>query len=89
MRKYTVKERKIDSYDIGNGLRLMNVKNYNDDGKLDSVETYIGEDANGFSCVGTTEGLSEPGTIFSYASYVRMQEANLKMYLDIFFSNIG
>ena len=52
IRKFTTK--KIDSYDIGRGLRLINIKHYNAEGKLDSVETYIAADGNGFSCVGTT-----------------------------------
>lgn len=49
-----------------------------------TIDTYIGADRNGFSCVGYTEGLSEPGVIFSYAIYVRMLEANLPYYLDAF-----
>ena len=53
-----------------------------------SIDTYIGADRNGFSCVGHTEGLDEPGVIFSYARYVRMIEANLPHYLDAFFTNI-
>ena len=47
-----------------------------------------GADRNGFSCVGHTEGLDEPGVIFSYPGYVRMIEANLSYYLNAFFNNI-
>ena len=53
------------------------------------MHSYIGQEGNGFSCVGHTEGLDEPGVIFSYTSYVRMLEANLPTLLEFFYSNIG
>ena len=56
---------------------------------MQEVHTYIGQEGNGFSCVGHAEGLDEPGVIFSYAGCVRMLEANLPALLDIFHSNIG
>lgn len=37
--------------------------------------------------MGHTEGLDEPGVIFSYSRYVRMIEANLSYYLEAFFAN--
>lgn len=89
MIKYKVSERKVDLYDIGNGLQLMNVIHKNQDGKLMAIDTYIGADRNGFSCVGHTEGLDEPGAIFNYPRYVRMIEANLSHYLEVFFANIS
>ncbi|MGN0276691.1 MAG: hypothetical protein ACI4CZ_05805 [Hominisplanchenecus sp.] len=88
MIKYKATERKVDLYDIGDGLTLMNVILKNQDGRMMSIDTYIGAERNGFSCVGHTEGLDEPGVIFSYARYVRMIEANLSHYLDVFFTNI-
>ena len=88
MIKYKTSERKVDLYDIGNGLTLMNVILKNQDGKMMSIDTYIGAERNGFSCVGHTEGLDEPGVIFNYARYVRMIEATLSHYLDAFFTNI-
>lgn len=88
MIKYKAAERKVDLYDIGDGLTLMNVILKNQDGRMMSIDTYIGADRNGFSCVGHTEGLDEPGVIFSYAGYVRMIETNLSHYLDAFFTNI-
>ena len=88
MIKYKASDRKVDLYDIGDGLKLMNVIVKNQDGKIMSIDTYIGADRNGFSCVGHTEGLDEPGVIFSYARYVRLIEANLPHYLDAFFTNI-
>lgn len=88
MIKYKTTERKVDLYDIGDGLTLMNVILKNQDGRMRSIDTYIGAEGNGFSCVGHTEGVDEPGVIFSYAGYVRMIEANLSYYLDVFFSNI-
>lgn len=87
MIKYKASERKVDLYDIGDGLTLMNIILKNEDGKMRSIDTYIGTDRNGFSCVGHTEGLDEPGVIFSYPRYVRMIEANLPYYLDAFFAN--
>ena len=88
MIKYKTTERKVDLYDIGDGLTLMNVILKNKDGRMRSIDTYIGAERNGFSCVGHAEGVDEPGVIFSYAGYVRMIEANLSYYLDVFFSNI-
>ena len=38
--------------------------------------------------VGSTEGLSKPGVIFRYASYVREQEALLGYYLDCYHENL-
>lgn len=52
-------------------------------------DKYIDREGNGFSCVGHTEGLDEPGVIFSYTRYVRMLEANLPTLLGFFYSNIG
>lgn len=87
MIKYKASDRKVDLYDIGDGLTLMNIILKKEDGKMKSIDTYIGTDRNGFSCVGHTEGLDEPGVIFSYPRYVRMIEANLSYYLDAFFAN--
>ena len=88
MLKYKTVERKADLYDIGNGLTLMNIIMKNQDGKMSAIDTYIGADRNGFSCVGHTEGLDEPGVVFSYTRYIRMIEANLEYYLEAFFTNI-
>ena len=74
----------MDLYDIGDGLTLMNIILNNDEGKMQEVHSYIGQEGNGFSCVGHTEGLDEPGVIFSYTRYVRMLEANLPTLLDFF-----
>ena len=89
MIKYKVTERKVDLYDIEDGLTLMNIILKNKDGKMMAIDTYIGTDRNGFSYVGHTEGIDEPGVLFSYAGYVRMIEANLSCYLDAFYSNIN
>lgn len=88
MRYNKAGERKVDLYDIGNGLTLMNTILKNQDGKMTAIDTYIGTERNGFSCVGHTEGLDEPGVFFCYSRYVRMIEANLSYYLDAFFTNI-
>ncbi len=89
MKKYTSSQRRVDLYDIGDGLTLMNVIIKNKEGKLDAVDTYIGAESNGFSCVGHTENLSGPGVIFSYAQYVRMIGDNIGCYKEIFFQNIS
>ena len=39
MKKYA--QKRIDMYDIGNGLTLMNVINKNENGKLHQITTYI------------------------------------------------
>lgn len=88
MIKYKNTERKVDLYDIGYGLTLMNIILKNQDGKMQAIDTYIGADGNGFSCVGHTEGLDEPGVVFSYAGYVKMIQANLPHYIEMFFANI-
>lgn len=89
MIKYKASQRRVDLYDIGDGLTLMNIILKNDAGKMQEVHSYIGQEGNVFSCVGHTEGLDEPGVIFSYTTYVRMLEANLPALLDCFYSNIG
>lgn len=88
MVKYKNTERKVDLYDIGNGLTLMNIIWKNGEGKMMSIGTYIGAERNGFSCVGHTEGLDEPGVLFNYSRYVKMIEANMSYYMDAFFTNI-
>lgn len=88
MIKYKVGERKVELFDIGNDLTLMNIILKNPNGKITAIDTYIGADRNGFSCVGHTEGLDEPGVIFSYSRYVGMIEANFPHYLEVFFANI-
>ena len=67
MKKYA--QKRIDMYDIGNGLTLMNVINKNENGKLHQITTYIGIEGNGFShasvnhgegiLIGKTSGSSE------------------------------
>ena len=87
MIKYKASQRKVDLYDIGDGLTLMNIILKNEDGKMREVNTYIGQEGYGYSCVGHTDGLDQPGVVFSYARYVRMMEANLPMLLDFFNTN--
>ena len=70
-------------------LALMNIIVKNDEGKMQEIHSYIGQEGNSFTCVAHTEGLDEPGVIFSYMSYVRMLEANLPTLRDFFYSNIG
>ncbi len=57
---------------------------------LDRVATFIGHTNRGeYVKVGSTEGLSKPGVIFRYASYVREQEQLLGYYLDCYHKNLG
>lgn len=81
--------KRIDMYDIGDGLTLMNVINKNEDGKMHQITTYIGIEGNGFICVGNANELDASGTIFSYRSYVREQESMLPFLIDIFETNTG
>ena len=87
MKKLT--QKRIDMYDIGDGLNLMNVISKNEAGKMHQVTTYIGMEGNGFVCVGNADELDAPGVIFSYQSYVRQQEAMLPYLIDIFKTNTG
>lgn len=64
-------KKRIDLYDIGDGLTLMNLIEKNDSGKMHHITTYIGIEGNGFVCVGNANDLDAPGAIFSYQSYVR------------------
>ena len=89
MIKYKTSERRVDLYNIGDGLTLMNIILKNDEGKMQEVHSYIGQEGNGFSCVGHTEGLDEPEVVFSYSSYARMLLANLSTLLNFFYSIIG
>ena len=83
--KYKSSERKVDMYDIGDGLTLMNIIKENQDGQIQSVDTYIGAERDGFCCVGHAEGLDQPGVIFSYSKYVKLIQANLQRYLNIYY----
>ena len=85
MKKLT--QKRIDMYDIGDGLNLMNVISKNEAGKMHQITTYIGIEGNGFVCVGNADELDAPGVIFSYQSYVRQQEAMLPYLIDIFKTN--
>lgn len=82
-------QNRIDMYDIGDGLTLMNVISKNESGKIHQVTTYIGIEGNGFVCVGNANDLDAPGAIFSYQSYVRTQESMLPVLIDIFETNTG
>ncbi len=88
MKKYVASERKVDLYDIGDGLTLMNIVIKNEAGKTKSVYTYIGYEGEGFVRVAQSEGLDEPGVIYSYSSHVRLLDANLPYLLDCFWANI-
>ena len=66
----------------------MNIIMKNESGKMTSIDTYIGEDRNGFAFVGHTEGLDEPGVIFTYAEYIRSIKSYMPIYLETFFKNI-
>ena len=85
MVKYKCSERKVDLYDIGDGLTLMNIIEKNENGQMKSIDTYIGAERDGFCCVGHTEGLDQPGVIFSYSKYVKLIQANLQRYLNIYY----
>ncbi len=78
-------------YDIGEGLELLNICSKDPvSGKLDRVDTFIGNHARQeFVSVGRTEGLSLPGVIFKYSSYVREQEMMIGIYKEIYQDNIG
>ena len=85
MIKYKDSERKIDMYDIGDGLTLMNIIEKNQNGKIMSVDIYIGTDRDRFYCVGHTEGLDQPGVQFDYSKYVKLIHANLQRYINIYY----
>ena len=84
MKKYKSSQRKVDLYDLGDGLTLMNIIVNNDTGRIREIDTYIGEDRKVFSFVGHSEGLDTLGVIFNYAKYVKMIEANLESYLNAY-----
>lgn len=50
-------KKRIDLYDIGDGLTLMNLIEKNDSGKMHHITTYIGIEGNGFVCVGNANDL--------------------------------
>lgn len=85
MVQYKSSEREVDIYDIGDGLTLMNIIEKNQNGQIKSVDTYIGAERDRFCCVGHVEGLDQPGVIFSYSRYVKLIQANLQRYLNIYY----
>ena len=54
MIKYKAAQRKVDMYDIGDGLTLMNVILNNEEGQMSEINTYSGQEGYGYSCVGYT-----------------------------------
>ncbi len=67
------KAQKVDIYDIGDGLELLNVCVRNADDQLDHIATCIGRyDSTEYISVGNAKGLAEPGAIFSYSSFPRL-----------------
>ena len=72
-------------FDIGDGLTLMNIIEINQDGQMKSINTYIGVERERFYCVGHTEGLDQPGVQFDYSKYVKLIQANLQRYLNIYY----
>ena len=84
------KLKKVDIYDIGDGLELLNVCIKNEEGKLERIDTFIGNhDRQEYISVGTATDLSAPGTVFSYASYVKMQGMNIKIYKEFYRDNLN
>lgn len=67
----------------------MNVITKNEKGKIHHIVTYIGIEGNGFVCVGNAENLDAPGSMFSYASFVKQQGQMRKVLVEIFESNTG
>ena len=82
---YKDSERKVDMFDIGDGLTLMNIIDKNQNGQIKSVDTYIGMKRDRFYCVGHVEGLDQPGVLFNYTKYVKLIQANLQRYLNIYY----
>lgn len=87
MKKYAAKMKKVDYFDIGNDIKLMNILTKNEEGKTTRIDTYIGTEDTGFSHVEVVEDLLQPGTIFSYSRYMRMIECNIDMYIKIYEDN--
>ena len=85
MNEYKNLERQVDMYDIGDGLTLMNIIEKNQNGQIKSVDIYIGSEREHFYCVGHADGLDQPGVIFSYSKYVKLIQANLQHYLNVFY----
>ena len=83
--QYKNSERKVDMFDIGDGLTLMNIIEINQNGQIKSVDTYIGAEKDRFYCVGHVDGLDQPGAQFNYSKYVKLIQANLQRYINIYY----
>ena len=89
MKKYKSSEKRVDLYDIGDGMTLMNIVNRNAEGKIDSIYMYIGyTDEDSFLRVGIAEDLAAPGSLFNYASFMRGVHERMLLYKAIFKSNL-
>lgn len=53
------------------------------DGKLSRVDTYVGTEEDGFSHVGYTEGLDQPGVIGGYREYNQSMQMYAKGLIDM------
>ena len=88
MEKYSASERRVDLYDVGDGLTMMNVLVKNGEGKLKRVDTYLGIEGEGFSAVAHSDNLDQPGVIFSYSSHVRTLKSHMPLLLEMFYGNV-
>ena len=83
------KTKKADIYDIGDGLELLNICVRNAEGDLDHISTFIGRhDSTEYISVGRTIGLSDPGAVFSYSSFVKTQKKQIELYKQIYADNM-
>ncbi len=83
------KTKKADIYDIGDGLELLNICVRNAEGDLDHIATFIGSnDSTEYILVGNEDGLSNPGAVFSYSSFVNMQGKQIELYKQIYADNM-
>ncbi len=90
MKKYKSSERRVDLYDIGDGMLLMNVVSKNDAGKIESIYMYVGyDDGTEFLRVGIAEDLASFGSRFNYAAFMRGVNQRLGLYKSVFESNLA
>lgn len=89
MKKYKASQKRVDLYDIGDNMVLMNVVNKNADGKIDSIYMYIGyEDEDKYLRVGTAEDLASPGSLFNYSVFMKDVSMRMVLYKEVFKSNL-
>lgn len=87
MRKLTASEKAIVYYELSDGWYMLHIKT-KVNGTLSRVDTYVGTEEDGYSHVGYTEGLDNPGVIGGFREYNQSMQLYAKGLVEMARSNM-